>query len=90
MKRERLSASETDLNEDGLRPLIDSMLEERQHAIKKVNEMYGTNIKVSFGSSWAQYNEIEDGLLENELIEETQEEPIEQQEIIKEEESNNE
>lgn len=85
MKRERLSSSETDLNEDGLRPLIDSMLEERQHAIKKVNEMYGTNIKVSFGSSWAQYNEIE-----NELIEETQEEPIEQKEIIKEEESNNE
>lgn len=91
MKRERLSSSETDLNEDGLRPLIDSMLEERQRAIEQVNKMYNTNIKVSFGSSWAQYNETDDGLLENELIEETQEEPIEQQEeIIKEEESNDE
>lgn len=57
MKRERLSESEIGMNEDALRPLIDSMLEERKLALKKVNEMYGTNISVKFGSAWAQYNE---------------------------------
>lgn len=56
MKRERLSANETELNEDSLRPLIDSMLEERQQAIKEINEKYGTNITVEFNSAWSKYN----------------------------------
>lgn len=59
MKRERLNSSEVELNEDGLRPLIDSMLEERKKAIDAVNKKYGTNITVEFGSSWEQYNEDE-------------------------------
>lgn len=57
MKRERLSSNETELNEDSLRPLIDSMLEERKKAVKNINEMFGTNIEVEFNSSWAKYNE---------------------------------
>lgn len=52
MKRERLTSSETDLNEDSLRPLIDTMLEEREKAIDNVNKKYGTNISVELNSSW--------------------------------------
>lgn len=56
MKRERLNSSEVELNEDYLRPLIDSMLEERQKACEQVNKMFGTNIEVEFNSSWQKYN----------------------------------
>lgn len=52
MKRERLTSSETDLNEDALKPLVDKMLEERQNAMEKVNKMYGTNITVDLASAW--------------------------------------
>ena len=70
MKRERLTSSETDLNEDSLKPLIDIMLFERQEAMEKVNKMYGTNIKVDLDSSWK----------------EQREEPKEQEEEIKDDE----
>lgn len=69
MKRERLSEAESTLNEDALRPLIDSMLEERQKACEKINEMFGTDISVEFDSAWAKWNpeaESEEEALENE------------------------
>lgn len=75
MKRERLNSSEVELNEDGLRPLIDSMLEERKKAIDAVNKKYGTNITVEFGSSWEQYNETTE---EIETIDEVNEETNEE------------
>ncbi len=78
MKRERLSEGETDLNQDVLRPLIDAMLEERQNAIKKINEMFGLNISVKFGSAWSQYNESE--VEEDEEIGEDEE--IDNQEVV--------
>lgn len=56
MKRERLSEAESGMDEDCLRPLIDSMLEERKKAVEKINAMYGTNISVEFNSSWSKYN----------------------------------
>ena len=56
MKRERLTAEESSLDTDPLRPLIDAMLEERQNAVNKINKMYGTDIEVEFNSSWAKYN----------------------------------
>lgn len=56
MKRERLTASETDLNEDALKPLIDTMLYEREKALDEVNKKYGTNIKVDLNSSWKDEN----------------------------------
>ncbi len=52
MKRESLNTSESQMNNDALLPLIDNMLESRQFAIKKVNEMFGTNISVDFNSAW--------------------------------------
>ena len=79
MKRERLSASETDLNEDSLRPLIDTMLEERQLACDEINRQFGTDISVEFASAWEKYNE---GYQEEELADdadgiENQDDPIE-------------
>lgn len=65
MKRERLTSSETDLNEDALKPLIDTMLEERKIAIDKVNLKYGTNIKVDLNSSWKNEQKNEDNENEN-------------------------
>lgn len=52
MKRESISPDEAQLNNDGLLPLIDDMLESRQHALEKINEMYGLNISVKLDSSW--------------------------------------
>ena len=66
MKREALGDGETSLNEDILLPLCEEMLRCREEDIQKVNEMFGTDIKVEFDSSWAQ-NILETELaLENE------------------------
>ena len=52
MKRERLNTGEVAMNVDVLLPYVDNMLHERQKALKKVNEMFGTEITVRLGSSW--------------------------------------
>ncbi len=52
MKREAITADESQLNDDMLLPLIDDMLECRKIAVDKINTMFGTNISVSFGSTW--------------------------------------
>lgn len=52
MKRERLNTGEVAMNVDVLLPYADNMLHERQKALKQVNEMFGTEITVRFGSSW--------------------------------------
>lgn len=52
MKREAITADESQLNDDMLLPLIDDMLECREIAVDKINTMFGTNISVSFGSAW--------------------------------------
>ena len=59
MKRESINSGESQLNEDMLHPLIDNMLAERQQALEKVNEMFGTNITVRFNSAW-EINEREE------------------------------
>ena len=58
MKRESLNSAESQLNNDALLPLIDNMLECRRVGARKVNEMFGTNIKVELNSSWED-NQIE-------------------------------
>ena len=60
MKREALNSAESALNDDILYPLIDEMLEQRQEGIKKINEMYGTNISVELSSVWKQLREQEE------------------------------
>lgn len=53
MKRESLTNAETAMNFDALLPLVDDMLYCRQEGLKKINEMFGTNISVSLNSAWA-------------------------------------
>ena len=52
MKRERLNTKEVSMNIDALMPFVDSMLKERVDGVKRVNEMFGTDITVTLGSSW--------------------------------------
>lgn len=52
MKRERLTSAEVETNADNLYPLVDDMINQRRKAVKKINEMFGTNIEVEFNSSW--------------------------------------
>ena len=52
MKREKLSTTESQMNNDALLPLVEDMLENRRQCIEKVNAMFGTEISVDFASSW--------------------------------------
>lgn len=70
MKRESLNSNETQLNDDMLYPLIDDMLEQRIKGIEAINAKYGTNITVSFASTWEEnevVKEAEVEMLENEV-----------------------
>lgn len=52
MKREAIGKGESTLDQDSIIPLADNMLLCRQEDMKRVNEMYGTSIEVSFSSAW--------------------------------------
>ena len=56
MKREAISATESSLNEDALKPLIETMYECRKADIKRINDMFGTNIEIEFSSAWKENN----------------------------------
>ena len=53
LKRERLNTSEVQMNVDALNPYVDNMFQERKKAVDKINAMFGTEISVELGSSWA-------------------------------------
>ena len=66
MKRERLISSEVDLAEDSLFSLVYNMMENRNFGIAAINEMFGLNITVDFGSVWALKNKkLVDGVTGN-------------------------
>ena len=57
MKRERMVASESEMNDDALIPLVDNMIEWRQNAIEEIKEMYGDrydleNLRVTLNPVW--------------------------------------
>lgn len=52
MKREALNTTESELNDDILKPLKDIMLDCRKSDFDKANQKFGTNITVSFNSAW--------------------------------------
>lgn len=52
MKREALSGDEIAMNDDALMPLIDNMLKMRREFVGEINNMFGTNIEVDYGSTW--------------------------------------
>lgn len=72
MKRESINSNESQLNDDMLLPLIDDMLQCRKSFCDKINNMFGTNITVSFGSSWEdnmEELELEQQILESQISE---------------------
>lgn len=57
MKRERIVASESEMNDDALIPLVDNMLEWRLKAVEEIKEMYGDrydleNLTVTLNPIW--------------------------------------
>lgn len=52
MKRESITSSESDLNNESLFPMIDDMLECRKKWIDLVNALYGLDISVDLSSVW--------------------------------------
>ena len=68
MKRERLTAGEAEMGDDSNYPFIYNMLKCRLKAIEKINEMFGTDIKIQFGSVWAKTsNEVIDDKINPEI-----------------------
>lgn len=66
MKRERLISSEVDQAEDSLFPLVYNMMENRISGIAALNENFGLDITVDFGSVWALKNKkLVDGVTGN-------------------------
>lgn len=76
MKRERLISSEVDQAEDSLFPLVYNMMENRISGIAAMNETFGLNITVDFGSVWALKNKkLVDGVTGNNGIPDSDADP---------------
>lgn len=71
MKREAINSTEAQLNDDALLPLVDDIVSAQQTAFNRVNELYGTNIRVSLASAW------EDRQKETEPAEQQEVNPVE-------------
>lgn len=65
MKREALSGEEVALNDDALMPLIDDMLKQRRAMCDDINELFGLEVSVDYGSTWHS-NTVEKQLLSEE------------------------
>lgn len=52
MKRESITSSEAQLGEGALLPYSDDMMDMRKQACKDINNMFGLNLDVDFGSAW--------------------------------------
>lgn len=52
MKRETLNSSETQMNDDVLKPLVADMLKQRQIGVEKINSMYNLDVSVDLSELW--------------------------------------
>lgn len=66
-KKEAISDSEQNMNEDTLTPFIDIMLRCRQEFCDNVNELFGLDISVELDSAWED-NEIEEEAMIDEMV----------------------
>lgn len=57
MKREALNASETEVDNKSMLPLMHDMLNNRKEHIEKVNMRFGYSIEVDFASAWKLFDE---------------------------------
>lgn len=60
MKREAINSGEAQLGEDSMMTLIDDMLRQRQEGWAKVNEMFGTDVRVKLSGVWEKKEQAED------------------------------
>nr|DAD93586.1 MAG TPA: upper collar protein [Podoviridae sp. ctKzN3] len=67
MKREALNGQEVALNDDALMPLIDDMLKQRRAMCDELNQMFGLNVSVDYGSTWHS-NVVEKQLISEEEL----------------------
>lgn len=74
MKRERLNTAEVNINDSALFVNVVNMLNNRQHALEKINKMFGTNITVEISEEWKDLTE-EESPEETSTEEEREEEP---------------
>ena len=81
MKKERLISAEIDQTEDSIFPFVYSMMKNRLHAVEKINEKYGINICVDFGSVWHFKNKklVDDVIDKNKLPDEAGQSVLENQ-----------
>ena len=78
MKRERLTSGEVDQGDDILYPFIDNMMKCRLTALEQINEKYGLEISIDYGSVWNKKNkEMVDGIVDETPDETLPEEPQE-------------
>lgn len=63
-KRESINGEEAGMNDQSLLPLIYDMYQQRFEGIERVNDMFGTDIRVNFGYPWL---DTVDDPLEDEL-----------------------
>ena len=78
MKRERLTSGEVDQGDDILYPFIDNMMKCRLTALEQINEKYGLEISIDYGSVWNKKNkEMVDGIVDETLDETLDETPDE-------------
>lgn len=52
MKRERVNSGEVNQHEESLSIFVDNMKENRDEALKKINQKYGLNIRCEFAGVW--------------------------------------
>lgn len=52
MKREAINSQEAQMGDDALVPYVEDMLKCREEGIERVNEMFGTNIRVRLSRAW--------------------------------------
>ena len=67
-KKERLINAEVEQNKELLYPLVNNMYNNRIEAIKALNDKYGLNVTVEYGSVWKDRN-VEKGLENGNTIE---------------------
>lgn len=60
MKREAISAGESQLNFDALLPMVEDMLHCRERGIELLNQLYGTDFKVELHGVWKDLQKAHD------------------------------
>lgn len=68
MKRESLNENELNADSDTLLPLIDTMLDCREEAVKQINSKYGTNISVQLSKRWRDIRRSLDAMLKEQEV----------------------